>query len=226
MKIMKIYKLDELGLGKGPYKVVGFYQIPSPFLAEQNPSAYDAALRSMPNGIGIGSCAICGTGLTNNFIIESSDGKKFPVGCDCLLKINDIQLITEMKKIQKEVKQKQKKEKMIEQWKALAAKLDLQREANGGLTDLELEFQKKENEELAKKMPLINAMTPLAEDLFDGKNGFCDSIANEMKKGMIPTGRALNIVIDILAKKAGRTGSKAYERRYSEVEEIFYCLSE
>lgn len=56
----------------------------------------------------------------------------------------------------------------------------------------------------------------------DGRSGnFCYSIAREIAVGKAPTGRGLDIVLDILAKWAGRTGSKAYKARRAALEAKF-----
>jgi hypothetical protein len=41
-----------------------------------------------------------------------------------------------------------------------------------------------------------------------------------MKNGCAPSGRAVSIVNDILAKLAGRSGSKAYDAEYNRVGKV------
>jgi hypothetical protein len=56
----------------------------------------------------------------------------------------------------------------------------------------------------------------------DGRCGnFCYNIASQMNAGKAPTGRGLAIVLEILAKWAGRTNSKAYKTRLAELEAKF-----
>ena len=50
---------------------------------------------------------------------------------------------------------------------------------------------------------------------------FLRSIANDLTQGTLPRGRGLTIVLEILAKWAGRSGSKAYSARLSELEAKF-----
>jgi hypothetical protein len=50
---------------------------------------------------------------------------------------------------------------------------------------------------------------------------FLRSIANGLTQGTVPRGRGLDIVLGILAKWAGRTGSKAYNARLAELEAKF-----
>ena len=46
-------------------------------------------------------------------------------------------------------------------------------------------------------------------------------MAAKFRSGNLPTGKALSIAIEILAKKAGRKGSKAFEARKAELESEF-----
>jgi hypothetical protein len=83
--------------GKAPFRCVGVASIPSPSLAEQNPTAYNNALAMLPKGIGCGSCAHCGTAIMHNYIIVSSEGNKFVVGSECVMKTGDAGLIATVK---------------------------------------------------------------------------------------------------------------------------------
>ena len=219
-----ISKLEALGLGKAPFRVVGFCQIPSTSLAEQNPSAYNNALAGLPRGVGVGSCAICSTGIMNNFLIRSADGKTHAVGCDCVLKINDVRLTSDLKIIQKQqrdaVREAARQAKFAAQQAALAA----ERERNGGATDYEVAQAAARDARLAVLAPKIAALAPLADELADGRNGFCDSIAASMRDGQALVGRAALIVCDVLAKRCGRSGSKSYNARYDEVSAVFESI--
>lgn len=44
-----------------------------------------------------GTCDVCGTGIMYAYRIEASNGAQFEVGCDCLRKTDDTQLIAEMR---------------------------------------------------------------------------------------------------------------------------------
>lgn len=87
------------------------------------------------------------------------------------------------------------------------------------LVSHELESREGEREQQkcaieAKKNQIIVAMSEYANILSDGRNGFCDSIANNMRKGEFPSGRAIGISADIIAKKYGRRNSKSYNEAY------------
>jgi len=174
-----------------------------------------------PTDVRVGTCAMCGIGLTNNFIIKSADGKKHSVGCDCVNKINDARLTTEIKEIQRKARLAKKEAERQAKADAREAELQAQRDRNGGLTDYELHVKAEKDALEAKMAPRIALLAPLAKELEDGKGGFRDSVAWAMKKGEIPGGRGIEIVFDILAKKAGRANSDAYNTRYNEVAEIF-----
>jgi hypothetical protein len=60
------------------------------------------------------------------------------------------------------------------------------------------------------------------EAWYEGQGGaFLRSIANDLKQGTLPRGRGLSIVLEILAKWAGRSGSKAFNARLAELEAKF-----
>jgi hypothetical protein len=71
---------ETLGLDLANAVVVGFFSLPSPSLAEQNPGAYNAAMRDIPAGAG--SCRHCGTGILHHVIIRIGTDRFF-IGRDC-----------------------------------------------------------------------------------------------------------------------------------------------
>jgi hypothetical protein len=222
---MQIHKFESAGLGKAPFRVVGVYSLPSPSLAEVNPDAYNNALREMPKGYGVGSCAFCGTSLVHNYLIHSSDNRKFAVGCDCVTKTGDAGLEDEIKVLKR--KERQAKRQVAQQAKREAAmrqreiEESAQRERNGGLTDYELQQQEVQK----RRSHNIEVLAIYAESLRDGKGGFCDSVAETLADGRLPYGRGFDITVDILAKQQGRRGSKAYEAEAEKVRTVFDSLT-
>lgn len=215
-----IHKLEELGLGKAPFRIVGFYAMPSRALLEANPTAYNMALKMAPADVSVGTCAMCGVGLTNNYIIRSADGKKHAVGCDCVLKINNTRLTTDIKELQRKARREKKEAERQAKAAAYEAELQAQKDRNGGLTDYELAVKQRQEAERARLAPQIALLSQLADELEDGKYGFCDSVAKDLRNARVPTGRGLTIMLDILAKKAGRVNSKAYAERLEAVTAI------
>lgn len=89
LKAPKAHPFEASGLGIGPFRFLYCASLPSPSLAAQNPTAYQAALRDLPKDVRLGTCAHCGMALMDNYVIESADKKKFAVGCVCVGKTND-----------------------------------------------------------------------------------------------------------------------------------------
>ncbi len=75
-------------LGPAPYRFVAFFKMPARGLLETNPTAYNAALAEAPRmERGLGSCAHCATPIANVYVISTGDGKRWGVGCDCIMKL-------------------------------------------------------------------------------------------------------------------------------------------
>jgi hypothetical protein len=209
-----IHKFEEAGLGIAPFKVVGIATIPSPALAEQNPDAYNNRLRDIPAGYGCGSCAFCGMPLMNNFLIKSADGHRFSVGCECVRKTGDAGMVDKVKAMKKEAERLKKHENREAKRLAL---LKAERDRNGGFTDFEFNDAHRLNRAFdanIKNRKRAEILKPLADRLRDYKQGFCDSVSDGLERGEIPFGRGCDIMIDILAKQAGRRNSKAYDSEY------------
>lgn len=98
-------ELERFGLGKSPYKFLGTMESPSKEMQEQNPEAYNNALRDFPkfDAGGIGSCARCYNAITIHYIIKSSDGKVFPLGSECVGRLHDAKLTKEAEKEAKKI---------------------------------------------------------------------------------------------------------------------------
>lgn len=216
-----IHIFENAGMGKAPFRVVGLYSIPSPSLAEHNPSAYNAQLQAMPKNVACGSCYYCHAALVHNFIIESSDKKLSVVGCDCVAKVNDSGLVKQVKLLQKqqrdELRRKQMEEKHLNE-------IEKQRKANGGLTNEEV-LLKKKNEAIARREPLegeiVEMLTPFIKALGNANGEFCDSMRRALQNCNLElSNNCLRLIIEISAKEAGRKGSKKYEQRYDELEPI------
>ena len=72
--------------------------------------------------------------------------------------------------------------------------------------------------------PIIEKLSPYADLLEDGRGGFRDSVAADFRKGRLPRGGGFYIMIDILAKYAGRRNSNAYIAEYNKLEKFFEDL--
>lgn len=130
-----IDKWEIQGLGKGPFRCVGMFKMPN----KETATIHD--YMALPQGYGAGCCAVCGTGLVYNYMINSADGRKFVVGCDCVWKRGDTVVVNEMKKLKRdhEVSAKAAKKAAVTR-----ARHNAERERNGGLTDHELLCKQRE----------------------------------------------------------------------------------
>jgi len=218
MNEKKIHKFELAGLGKAPFRCVGMAQIPSASLAEHNPEGYNNMMKMVPSAYRCGTCSYCGQAIMHCYLIDSADGNKFSVGCECVRKTGDAGLVNKQKALKRQADAEKRRQKRQE---AYERELDAQRQRNGGLTDYEVREQKREEErriESRKADRRKNLLQGLAARMRDGKGGFCDSIAQTLAEGGLPVGRGLDITCDILAKQCGRRNSKAYNKEYDEVE--------
>jgi len=220
----KIHVFENAGLGSAPFKFVGVYSIPSPSLAEHNPTAYNNQLRMMPPGYGCGACSYCGMPIMHNYLINSADGRKFAVGCDCVQKTGDAGLIDAAKAAKRKAEREAREAKREADRKS---RLQSERDRNGGLTDWEVKEKRRAEEKAARDKllePIKKQLEPFAYYLerFQSSSGFCVSVAMDLRAGKLPKGRGLDILLDILAKASGRRNSKAYEAEYERVSGIIY----
>lgn len=77
--VTKIHKFEAAGLGKAPFKYVGY----SREVYQAIPG--DPSCPIQPGG----SCDYCGQAIYDQFKVKSADGKVFKVGCDCIAKVGD-----------------------------------------------------------------------------------------------------------------------------------------
>lgn len=79
---MKIHRFEESGLGKAPFRVIGFEYRVGPI---RMPNGSEIGAPGQP----MGTCDYCRTGIANCFLIQSADGKRFIVGSECVRKTDD-----------------------------------------------------------------------------------------------------------------------------------------
>lgn len=209
-------------IGPGPYKFLGSYDMGAALRHQEAFGDTAAAFRDAPRlEAGMGTCVHCGHPILNIQIVRRGDGKLFGVGSDCIQKIGDKKLISAAKAEKNRIA----REKSAAKREAnRLARLEAQREKNGGLTDWELSEKRREDSRAAAEQrlkPIIEALSPFAAQLEDGSGGFRDSVARDLRNGHIPSGRGYFIMLDILAKSAGRSNSRAYQNRYNELIDTF-----
>lgn len=213
------------GLGRAPFRCAGVFKIPERSLAEWNPAAYQAELGKMPAGFGVGTCAVCGMSLVNNFLIRAACGHTFSVGCECVKKSGDHGLVTAVDLVNvAAVRERRRKAREDER----QARLDQQRANNGGLTDWELQQQQQEkqqarelNEKVRRGQAIASVIKPIVDALTQAEGDFCKDMAELLGLGELPTGRALDICVAIYGEwdALSRTG-KSRGRLYSEAKAV------
>lgn len=75
-----VHPFEEAGLGLAPFKFMGMYESRGPI------TLADGSQVGAP-GQPMGTCKYCGQGIAICCSIESSDGKRFIVGSDCVAKV-------------------------------------------------------------------------------------------------------------------------------------------
>lgn len=108
-----IHAFEQAGLGKAPFRYVGM---------EYQEISYGQAVVGHAGGVPIttkpgGLCAYCGQYIVNMFGVESADGNRFHVGCECIRKTGDAGMMKlvaadekKRKNAQREAAEKRRKE--------------------------------------------------------------------------------------------------------------------
>lgn len=143
----------------------------------------------------MGSCDYCGQGIAICVSVQSRDGKRFVVGCDCADKCFPDDKIA---------------------LNALWAKREqAERDANGGKTIREIEAEQLAQLVEAKRQQATTSNGWLLAALrgvpyeSDFVQGMIDMLQQSPLSDLSP--RCQNILCDIYAKQAGRRGSKKYD---------------
>jgi len=84
----KIHQFEQAGLGKAPFRYVGFRERRGPEKILDKDGKWHGLECGAP-GQPMGTCAYCGQGIAICCEIVSSDGKRFVVGSDCVEKTGD-----------------------------------------------------------------------------------------------------------------------------------------
>ena len=208
-------------MGTAPYTFVGMWSMPSISLAENNPEAYNNALREKPK-MCHGTCDHCGMGILHHYILRDADRNYFSVGSECVNKLDDVENMDaveyQKRKHQKSLRMARAEVKREQKRLDHQAKLDQQREANGGLTDYELGEKRREDELMQKRRDNEEKFAYFIDYLGLG-NDFAGELAKGMRdNGQLPYGRGRSIMLEMIAKTEGRKNSKAYNAKYEEAE--------
>lgn len=79
-----IHCFEKAGLGKAPFRYVGV-QFQDMRYGERVVNVGGVECTTHAGG----TCEYCGHYIVNMFVIESADGNRFHVGCDCLAKVGE-----------------------------------------------------------------------------------------------------------------------------------------
>lgn len=130
--IVAIHPWQAKGLGMAPFRFRTTIEHPSKSLQEANPDAYNYAAgiaaqqRKALKVEDTHTCHACYRDITVAYVIESADGKRFVVGCECVLKTDDTHLITRVEAAKRERNRKanRKRAEVKRAEKAIVARAD------------------------------------------------------------------------------------------------------
>ena len=74
-----VHVFEAAGLGKAPFRLAGYHE-------DRGPKMIGAMTQVGRPGQAMGTCAYCGASIAHVFTIESSDGRRFTVGSECVRK--------------------------------------------------------------------------------------------------------------------------------------------
>lgn len=213
----------ESRVGQAPYSLRCCLSIPSAESFGMNIAGYQNALAECFDGarqfgVSLGSCEVCGTGINHNFVCRNAAGAHFVVGSDCVAKLGDTRLTTEVEELERSRQRRLARARREAQWRREAeARLSKEREENGGLTRYEIE-QRKRDEQL-KAAEARAAQAAIENQWLIGvlrrvpSNGafipdMIDKLHREPLADLWP--RAINVLREIYAKAHGRRRSAEY----------------
>lgn len=212
---------ENFQFGEAPFRFIGVWSAPSRSLLEQNPSAYNLQMQAKPKFCHFG-CDHCGTAIEHHYVLRDAKGDKYCVGSSCISKVGNVVNLSDAeaaeRQRQRELRRARAEAKREQKRLAHQAKLEAQRERNGGLTDMELAMQKIQEERQQQRIANEQKYDFFISGLSEAYGYFAKDVAEGLREGRLPSGRGVTIMLEIIAKNAGRRGSKAYEAAYAEAE--------
>lgn len=95
-------------IGEGPYRLVDFFALILPSETNQGRNNFHLAPKNLKGGCG--TCAHCGRGIINNYIVQNYEGDRFAIGSECVEKCNvegQFENMSVFEKQQRQLKRKQ-----------------------------------------------------------------------------------------------------------------------
>jgi hypothetical protein len=229
----KLHKWELAGLGKAPFKVVCIIELPARKILEQNPSTYNnlmnnAQIQASRFGVSLGTCDVCSTALTINFVIQDADNKHFVCGSECVKKSGDLGLINKSTMLKNERLKLIRNEKAKIEWEAKRLIWEAKQEA------LRVEAEARESLIDSIMIPLkaqLEESHKWLTDVLDKHDwNFCTELSNKLKNKFQPLedyhDRVIVILCDIYSKDSGRANSKKYLQAQEKFESLSITSSE
>lgn len=212
-----LHPFEESGLGKAPFRCTGWEH-------RVGPIKLSCGMEVGSPGQPMGTCDFCGNGIAVCMQIVSADGKRFEVGCDCVKKLErkDNKLADAAQRIRAEVRKKHRlalaAKRRAEREREFEAELQKQREANGGLTDREVEERQRELEIAERRRNAEACNGWIIDQLVRAKQtDFVVGMIRELRRGPAKeqlSSNCLHIIADIFAKEItchARRNTKRFE---------------
>lgn len=199
---MKVHPFTESGLGFGPFRCTGYHD---------------------HGKAGAVPCQHCGQGLRYEFVITSADGREFGVGSQCVHKTDDRALQREVDAQQiklnlalKEQRRVERQAKREAEWEAKMA--EVMPSGKTRKEEMAEAAEKREREAEERRERIRSVWAPVIHALRGTSGDFARDWAEALEGGENwPRGRALDICIEITAKKAGRRNSKAFNAEWDRI---------
>ena len=99
-----MHPFERAGLGRAPFHLVGHDRCVGPIRLD------DGVTEIGYPGQPMGTCDFCGQGIANRMLIASSDGQRFVVGIDCVLRLgrDDNRLATDAERVRSQLRREQR----------------------------------------------------------------------------------------------------------------------
>jgi uncharacterized protein (DUF3820 family) len=223
-------------------KIIGFYSLPSPHMAEVNPTSYSLALAAAPANAGY--CSHCGRGIMHHVIIRDENGVVRNIGMDCAGKVGfDADQVRDRLTDEQIAERKRRLE--ATDWSVFQfgkyqgrAVRDVFVEDPGYVDWFADSFVQDEGrlrtQALCKELvaPMHAAakaarvskceaiIAAFGEDTVRAcaeDEDFAGSVCRDLLANHEPSDRAIRILIEIVAKFSGRRNSKAYNAAYEAI---------
>lgn len=215
----KVLVHKKFRMGTAPYRYVGLWSHPSKGIQEVNPEAYNKLMSYRPACCKY-ECDHCGMPITNHYMIKDATGAAFSVGEKCVEKLGEVEFISradvDRRAHNRKLSRARAEKKRAEKAAIREAELQAQRDKNGGLTDYELEEKRRQDEREAAREKFRREGAYFIDVLETMDSYFCKSVADSMSDGRLPKGGGVRIVLEIIAKTAGRANSKAFNAKFDE----------